>query len=816
MVDKTTLSETTRAPDGTESIRLATTGANWKCTVSAILGLGFTTLSGDLTANSAGAVTLSTVNANVGSFGSSTAIPNFTVNAKGLITAAGTSAVVAPAGTLTGTTLASNVVTSSLTALGTIATGVWQGTAVGVAYGGTGQTAYTDGQLLIGNTATGLLSKATLTAGSNITITNGNGTISIAASAGGTPGGSNTQVQWNNAGAFGGITGATTDGTALTLVAPVLGTPASATLTNATGLPISSGLTGAGTGVLTALAVNVGSAGAVVVNGGALGTPSSGTLTNATGLPVATGISGLGTGVATFLATPSSANLASAVTGETGSGALVFGTSPDFTTGITIGSVAVPTISSANQLTNKTLTSSTNVLGGVTMTLGSDADGDIYYRASGVLTRLPKGTASQVLTMNGGATAPEWATGGGGSPGGSDTNVQTNDGGVFYGDNSMVYNKTTKAFTLTPAVNGVALTIANQTHTTATTKALSITGTYNTTSAAGPQIFSNMLPGGSTPAAGSLLVDHQYNSTSMLKVDRTGKVTIGGGIATSTPPSIFFGDGSTNMFPVTIYSNNGSGNGGLAWDSSTMYFLLSGTSRMSVNTSDVVSLRSTGSLGWSIGGDVDSAKDLIIRRAAAATLHQGAADADAPVAQTSAVQSVVAGTTNAAGAIWTIKDSGSTGSANSGGIVWQTTPAGGSGTSQNARVNALKIFGTGGINVGAAPTGGDKGAGTINLSGDIYKNDTAYTNPDFVFESYYTGRIEKFAGNDRANGYDGPLSLSQLRDYTRTHLRLPRIDDAPMGLFQRGDIALEKLEEAHLYIMELHERIVALEHRMAA
>jgi hypothetical protein len=64
-----------------------------------------------------------------------------------------------------------------------------------------------------------------------------------------------------------------------------------------------------------------------VTSGGALGTPSSGTLTNATGLPISTGVSGLGTGVATFLATPSSANLASAVTGETGTGALVFGTS---------------------------------------------------------------------------------------------------------------------------------------------------------------------------------------------------------------------------------------------------------------------------------------------------------------------------------------------------------------------------------------------------------------------------------------------------------------------------------------------------------
>lgn len=71
-----------------------------------------------------------------------------------------------------------------------------------------------------------------------------------------------------------------------TLVTPNLGTPSAGVLTSATGLPVSTGLAGAGTGVLTALGVNVGSAGAFVTFNGALGTPSSGTLTSCIGYPV--------------------------------------------------------------------------------------------------------------------------------------------------------------------------------------------------------------------------------------------------------------------------------------------------------------------------------------------------------------------------------------------------------------------------------------------------------------------------------------------------------------------------------------------------
>ena len=76
-----------------------------------------------------------------------------------------------------------------------------------------------------------------------------------------------------------------------------------------------------------------------IPNGAALGTPTSVTLTNATGLPISSGVSGLGTGVATFLGTPSSANLISAITDETGTGSLVFGTAPTLTNAVAINPI---------------------------------------------------------------------------------------------------------------------------------------------------------------------------------------------------------------------------------------------------------------------------------------------------------------------------------------------------------------------------------------------------------------------------------------------------------------------------------------------
>lgn len=238
----------------------------------------------------------------------------------------------------------------------------------------------------------------TATVSNTLTFT-GTDSSSVAFGAGGT-----VAYTANNLSAFASTTSAqlagllsdeTGSGAAVFANSPVFTTPNIGTATgsitgNAATVTTNANLTGpiTSSGNATAIAAQTGTGTTFVMQASPtlttpnLGTPSAGVLTNATGLPVSSGISGLGSGVATVLATPSSANLASALTDETGTGVAVFGTNPTLT-GMTVGS---------------------------TNTLIVDTSGN-FNKVNGVVTRFPssQGSSGQFL-RNDGAGNLTWVT----------------------------------------------------------------------------------------------------------------------------------------------------------------------------------------------------------------------------------------------------------------------------------------------------------------------------------------------------------------------------------------------------------------------
>jgi hypothetical protein len=272
----------------------------------------------------------------------------------------------------------------------------------------------------------------------------------------------------------------------------------------------------------------------------AIGTPSSGTLTSCTGLPISTGVSGLGSGVATFLATPSSANLITAVTDETGNGSLVFGTSPALTT---------PSLSGETFSTSAAVTAGTNAQGQGALTSDLNVITTASSNPSGVT--LPTATVGRrCVVVNKGANPINIYP----ASGGTIDALSANASIQLAVSSVMVFDASSTTQWYSSSNDATAASVI-----TGTTLASTVTASSLTSFGTSPTITTPVVASGLT-ASGS--GSNNFSGSSGAFQSSTGANTLNGAVTINdaTTPSITTASGKTNTGFVQV---NGKTSGAL-------------------------------------------------------------------------------------------------------------------------------------------------------------------------------------------------------------------------------------------------------------